>query len=94
MVSTLQKKKTEQKFISIQLDSIRVDSILNFDLYINVNRNLVLYRSKDLPFTDRTRQKLLENKVKKLFITSDSKHDYQCYIEKNLSKILVDPHIQ
>lgn len=93
MVLSSEKTNTEQQFMSIQLDSIRVDSILDFDLFINVNRNLVLYRSKDLPFTDRTRQKLLDNKVSKLYITTDSKKNYQLYIEKNLSKILVDPQI-
>ena len=85
--------KTDQKFISIQLDSIRIDSVLDFDLYININRNLVLYRSADLPFTDRTRQKLLENSVEKVYITSASKHKYQLYIEKNLHKIIHDPQI-
>lgn len=85
--------KVDQKFIPIQLDSIRIDSVLNFDLYLNVNRNLVLYRSADLPFTDRTRQKLLDNSVDKLYITSESRHKYQLYIEKNLNKIIHDPQI-
>ncbi len=85
--------KVDQAFIPIQLDSIRIDSVLNFDLYLNINRNLVLYRSADLPFTDRTRQKLLENSVDKVYITSESKHKYQLYIEKNLNKIIHDPLI-
>ncbi len=85
--------KVDQKFIPIQLDSIRIDSVLNFDLYLNINRNLVLYRSADLPFTDRTRQKLLDNSVDKLYISSESKHKYQLYIEKNLDKIIHDPLI-
>ena len=91
MLST--ETKTDQKFIPIQLDSIRVDSVLNFDLYLNINRNLVLYRSADLPFTDRTRQKLLENSVDKIYITTESKHKYLLYIEKNLNKIIHDPQI-
>ncbi len=91
MIST--ETKTDQAFIPIQLDSIRIDSVLNFDLYLNINRNLVLYRSADLPFTDRTRQKLMENSVEKVYITSESKHKYQLYIEKNLNKIIHDPHI-
>lgn len=83
----------DQKFIPIQLDSIRIDSVLNFDLYLNINRNLVLYRSADLPFTDRTRQKLMENSVEKIYITTESKQKYQLYIEKNLDKIIHDPTI-
>jgi HD-GYP domain-containing protein (c-di-GMP phosphodiesterase class II) len=94
MTSSAIKNRTEDKFMAIHLDSIRVDSVLDFDLYLNVNRNLVLYRSADLPFTERTRQKLMENKVDRLFITTDSKQKYQRYIEQNLPKILIDPHIQ
>jgi len=93
MASTALRQRSEQKHMVIQLDSIRVDSILDFDLYINVNNTLVLYRSSDLPFTDRTRQKLLDNNVERLFITSENKPKYQRYIEKNLSKIIADPKI-
>jgi putative nucleotidyltransferase with HDIG domain len=78
----------------IYLESIRVDSVLDFDLYIQVNRQLVLYRSANLPFTDKTRQKLLDNNVDRLYIAFESKANYQRYIEKNLDKILADPAIQ
>jgi len=94
MASTAIKKRTAHKFVAIYLDSIRVDSVLDFDLFIKVDHNLVLYRSSDLPFTERTRQKLVDNKVDKLYIARDSKGKYQKYIEKNLGKILTDPHVQ
>lgn len=92
--STAIKNRTEQKFIPILLDSLRVDSVLEFDLYLNVDRNLVLYRSSDLPFTEKTRQKLLENKVDRLFITNENKGKYQRYIEANLPRILADPQVE
>ncbi len=86
--------RTSQKFLAIYLESLRVDSVLEFDLYIKINHELVLYRSQDLPFTEKTRQKLLDNKVDRLYITSDNIHEYQKYIEKNLDKILRDPLVQ
>lgn len=92
MATTYTTKKDVQ-FMPIQLDSIRVDSILDFDLFLKINQNLVLYRSADLPFTDKTRQRLLENKVERLYITTDSREKYQKYIERNLSKIITDPEI-
>ncbi len=92
--STAIKNRAEQKFIPILLDSLRVDSILEFDLYLNVDRNLVLYRSSDLPFTEKTRQKLLENKVDRLYITNENKGKYQRYIEANLPRILSDPGVE
>ncbi len=94
MTSTAIKKRTEEKYIAILLDSIRVDSILDFDLYISIDNNLVLYRSADLPFTEKTRLKLMENKVERLYIETVNKKKYQLYIEKNLNIILHDPTIQ
>jgi putative nucleotidyltransferase with HDIG domain len=83
-----------KKYMAIYLDSIRVDSVLDFDLFIKVNRNLVLYRSADLPFTEATRQKLIENHVDRLYITDESRGKYQKYIEDNLGKILIDPQVR
>jgi len=85
--------KDDQKFIPIYLDCLRVDSILDFDLYLKVNTGLVLYRSADLPFTDRTRQRLMENNVDRLYVKGENKEHYQRYIEQNLDKVLVDPAI-
>ncbi len=94
MSAALIKSSVAQKFMPIYLESIRVDSVLDFDLYIRVNKEMVLYRSSDLPFTERTRKKLVENKVNRLFVTSENKERYQRYIEKNLDKILQDPGIK
>ncbi len=88
------KTEVEIKHIPILLDSLRLDSILDFDLYLKVDNNYILYRSADLPFNDYTRQSLLENKVTQLFITEESKKRYLRYIENNLPKILDDPLVQ
>lgn len=93
IMSTIVKEKTTQKHIAIMLDSLRVDSILDFDLYIKVNNNLVLYRSADLPFEEDNRQKLLENKVDHLFVSGENRDKYQKYIENNLGQILDDPKV-
>lgn len=94
MPSTVLKNRTEEKFMPIYLDSLRVDSVLGFDLYIQVQNRLVLYRSADLAFSDRTRQKLLESRVDRLFVPAENKVQYQAYIEENLDKILSDPAIE
>lgn len=94
MAATIINTGVSQEYMAIYLDSLRVDSVLDFDLFIKVNRRLVLYRSADLPFTDSTREKLLENHVDRLFITDESKEKYQIYIEQNLGKILTDPQVR
>lgn len=93
MSSTAIKNRTEQKFMPIYLESIRLDSVLDFDLYISINSQLVLYRSANLPFTDRTLRKLVDNKVHRLYVAFENRSKYQRYIEQNLDKILVDPKI-
>ena len=93
MPSTAIKNRAEQKYMPIYLDSLRVDSVLDFDLYIEINSQLVLYRSANLSFTERTRQKLIENKVERLYVAFENRRKYQQYLEKNLNKILADPEI-
>lgn len=88
------KSRNEKKFIPIFLDSLRVDSILDFELYLNTTGKLILYRSPNLPFTEKTRQKLLENRVDRLYISSEAKHAYQRYVEQNLPTVLKDPTIE
>jgi putative nucleotidyltransferase with HDIG domain len=82
-----------QRFIAVQLDSLRVDKILDFDLYIFTGQEYVLYRSKSLTFTEASRAKLLENKVEKIFILEGDRRAYQKYIEENLAEVLADPQI-
>lgn len=81
------------QFMPIYLDSLKVDSILNFDLYVKLDGQLTLYRSADLPFTERTKLKLLDNGVNILYVDGSSRSEFQRYLEENLSEILVDPEI-
>jgi putative nucleotidyltransferase with HDIG domain len=87
------KNKTEATYLPIYLDSLRTDTVLNFDLFIRINHDMILYRSADLPFTDKTRRKLLENKVERLYVGDEAKGKYQKYIEQNLDKILEDEQV-
>lgn len=91
---TLLKPKTEEKHFAILLDSLRIDTVLDFDLHLMVNGSLVLYRSADLPFGEDNRQKLLENRVERLFVSGENRAKYQKYIENNLGNILDDPKVE
>jgi len=77
----------------IYLESLRIQTILDFDLYIKVGKEKVLYRSANLPFTEKNRKNLLENRISKLYIKESDLAKYQKYIEKNLDKILSDSKI-
>ena len=86
-------KTARTQFIPIYLDSLKLDSLLKFNLYVKIDRQMVLYRSSDLPFTERTKRKLMENGVVMLYIDSDSKAEFQEYLEQNLGEILNDPEV-
>ncbi|MCP4706108.1 MAG: HD-GYP domain-containing protein [candidate division Zixibacteria bacterium] len=90
------KKVIESKvdsFQAIYLESLRIDTILDFDLYINKSDSYILYRGSNLPFTEKNRKGLIENNIDKLHISSENQKEYQRYIEKNIEQIIHDPTI-
>jgi putative nucleotidyltransferase with HDIG domain len=90
-MSVITTQKTEYQ--DIHLDSLRIDTVLEFDLYINNSGSMILFRSASLPFTEATREKLLENNVTRLYISSENRLEYQKYIENNIRHIINDPKI-
>ncbi len=96
MLSLTKKRTSSQNpaFLPVQVDSLRIDKILYFDIYIHTGKELVLYRAKSLPFSDLSRKKLLENHVSTIYITYDSKEAYQQYIEEHLPELLADPKVE
>jgi hypothetical protein len=96
MQSLVKKRSTTQtpSFLPIQIDSLRLEKILYFDIYIHTGREVVLYRAKSLPFTERSRAKLIENSIATIYISYESREAYQRYIEEHLPEILADPKVE
>ena len=67
------------KYIPIATDDFRVNTILDFDIYIQTNNNIVLFRKGDLPFTEKTLNNLAEHKVRTIFISEDDKGKFEKY---------------
>ena len=90
------KRSTTQNpaFLPIQIDSLRIDKILYFDLFIHTGRELILYRAKSLPFTEQSLAKLVQNAISTIYITYESREAYQQYIEEHLPEILADPKVE
>nr|MBN2278534.1 HD domain-containing protein [candidate division Zixibacteria bacterium] len=93
MAIHLLNSKTGTRYLPIYLESLRIDTVLSFDLYIKIGEEMILYRSADLPFSEKTLDKLLENNVNRLYVSEKFKDKYQKYIEQNLDKILNDRKI-
>jgi HD-GYP domain-containing protein (c-di-GMP phosphodiesterase class II) len=93
MTITEKTNSLTDNYLPIYLEALRIDSIVDFDLYIRIGDDLILYRASDLPFTDKTRATLLENNVDRLFVPATSRNRYQHYIESNITQILDDRSI-
>lgn len=86
---TSTKKRTTQ-YLPIYLETLRVDSVLDFDLYLDNGTDFTLYRASKLPFSEQNRQQLLDNRVAMLHVSQTEQRAYQQYLESNLESIVND----
>ncbi len=80
-------------YLPVYLDALRLDSILDFDLFLDVQGKMVLYREKNLPFTEKYRKNLLDHRVTQLYVPQSARKKYQLYIESSLDKIIADDSV-
>lgn len=81
------------KYFPIQLDTIRIDSLLDFELYLKVRKQYVLFRAAHLEFTERTRGELLANNLHTLHLKKEARGHYLRYVERHMTSILRDPSL-
>jgi putative nucleotidyltransferase with HDIG domain len=81
-------------YIQIDLELLRIDTILGFDLYLQGPKDYILYRSRNVPFNERVRQNLLHHGVKVLYMPGKDIDKFSAYIENNLANIVSDPDIK
>jgi HD-GYP domain-containing protein (c-di-GMP phosphodiesterase class II) len=88
-------KPADPNFFPIRVASLRVDTIADFDLFIQSHTSQVpvLYREKNLPFTEEDKRRLKENAVTQLYVSGHQAAQYRRYIETNLKSILADSEI-
>lgn len=80
-------------FTELSLDVLQTDTQVNFDIYIWPEESPlpVLYRDRNLPFTDDQRRRLADSGRLSLFIRSDEAGELTFYVEKNLDRIIASP---
>lgn len=90
-----QQEQVSGKFIAIPLESLRLDTEVNFKIYVITKKEKepVLYRAENLQFTEEVRKRLQENDVGHVYIDSSDRDEYWQYIEHNLDNILADDGI-
>jgi len=81
-------------YFLIQLPSLIIDDVLDFNLYLKSGSEYVLYRSSLLKFGIENKQKLLENEIYDLYVPGEDLSKYHKYIEQNIKNFLQDETIE
>ena len=81
-------------YFIIQLPSLIIDDMLDFNLYLKSGTEYVLYRSSLLKFGIENKQKLLENDINELYVLEEDLSKYQKYVEHNIKNLLQDDSIE
>jgi putative nucleotidyltransferase with HDIG domain len=94
MNSATMTNKTIGRYLPIYLDSLRPDTVPEFDLYLDQSGAMVLYRSSRTPFTEEHRQTLIENNISRLYVSASDHQTYRKYLEHNLRAIVLDSRVK
>ena len=82
-----------ERYIKIPLETLRLDTIPEFDLHLKRGDNYTLYSEADSPFGERERAKLLESGLSALYVHAMDRTLYSQYVEANLSSLVADTHL-
>jgi putative nucleotidyltransferase with HDIG domain len=81
-------------YYPVDLDGLVVDTVLDFNLYLESGESShVLFRSPNLPFSVRHRNRLLDNGVRTLYVRADEHGHYAKYLEQNIGSVLANPEV-
>ncbi|MBZ0107207.1 MAG: HD domain-containing protein [Candidatus Scalindua rubra] len=72
-------------YFPVAIKDLKVNTILDFDIFIQTSNNIVLFRKQNLPFTEETLNNLAKNKVTTIFVSEDDrgKIDDYCHSIEN-----------
>ena len=61
------------KYIPVDTKHLKLNTILDFNIFIQTGNNFVLFRKQDLPFTEETLNNLAANKVNTIFVSEEDR---------------------
>ena len=82
-------------YMPVNLASLRLDTVTGFDIYLQPipGQSFILYAERDCAFTERVRKRLIDNRVDRIYISTQDRIKYHKYLERNLAAIVVDPTV-
>ena len=66
-------------YFPVATNDLKVNTILDFDIFIQTSNNIVLFRKQNLPFTESTLHNLAENRVRTIFISEEDREKVENY---------------
>ncbi|MFQ5962979.1 MAG: HD-GYP domain-containing protein [Candidatus Scalinduaceae bacterium] len=71
---------SEEKYISVSTENLKVNTIPNFNIFIQPkDHRIILFRKKSHPFTEETLNRLIDNKIRTIFVSEDEMGAFEDY---------------
>ncbi len=80
-------------YTPLRINTIRPETIINFDLYILFKEQYLRYKSNGITIEIDLHKKLKKQKVARFFITADDEVKYQKYLDQILNETLKDDSV-
>ncbi|MCP4644291.1 MAG: HD domain-containing protein [bacterium] len=83
------------EYRQVPVSFLRLDKVADFDIYLKPadNRPHILYRQRNLPFTEEARERLASNGIEFVFVPVGQGDAFRRYMERNLGAIIADPGV-
>ncbi len=92
-IDEFQLESQSEEYFGLPLDSLHHDAVVDCQMFLQIYPGkFVKYRDPGFPFDESVRNRLRENKHAFIYIRINDGFVFQEYLEKNLQKVLFDPH--
>lgn len=72
----------EVDFVSVPIENLIANSMVDFDLFVQAQSGKVLYREKDLTFTRKDLERLKDNKIEILYVREADADTFKLYLKQ------------
>jgi len=78
-------------YFPVSHELLQSEEILDFDVYLYLGNQYVLFASKNQPYSSKLKEKLRDKDIERIYVLSSQRPEFESYVERNFAKILDDP---
>ena len=78
-------------YFPVSQELLQSNEILDFDVYLFLGNQYVLYAKKNQRYSSKLKEKLKYKDIETIYVLSSQRPDFENYVERNFAKILDDP---